>query len=386
MFDLRKNPFHLLGVLPQATAAEIIDAREDAEADGIAPEQELRMAAGALSHPRKRLTCEMSSLWGVPKKIASALLMRVSDNGEFDIADENLPPLARANLAAHVCASDMLSADDDRCQVIEWLIEARESIVESVLQDEFSKARKQAGIPSVKDEHLRESVRDLRQAHLDAALNAIEKATDPGKLMTSIVEEWLYAKTPEKIFILDMVGCYDRWSVPILRPIEEGIRKAASDWAKNPNEIGAATKIKNGIGEWSKYGLPIQLTDEAKGLDGRKFQAIGLVLKRVAVQVARNSRTKQTLDMLRDIVKVLDKNRHTKTALDLANSIPQLAAMPSVSVLRWNDAVRKYTRAEKLEDWAQAAEWADKMTEFASDAKTKAKARRKAAELRAKNQ
>ena len=285
MLDLRKNPFHLLGVLPEATAAEIMDAREDAEADGVAPEQELQMAAGALSHPRKRLICEMSSLWGVPQKSASALLARVSGEGEFDIVDENLPPLARANLAAYVCTLGFLSADDDRRQVIEWLIEAREGIVESALQGEFNAARKKAGIPPVQEEHLRDAVVELTKAHLDAALNAVEKAAHPGKLMTGIVEEWRYVKTPGGVFVHSMIEGYGRWSVPILRPIREKIHKAAEKLRHNPDNIGTLAAIEHGLAEWDEYSQPVQLKEESKGLDERESLALYNDLRQLALHL-----------------------------------------------------------------------------------------------------
>ena len=290
MFDLRKNPFHLLGVLPEATAAEIMDAREDAEADGVAPEQELQTADTALRHPRKRLICEMSSLWGVPQKSASALLARVSGEGEFDIADENLPPLARANLAAHVCAADMFSADDERRQVIEWLIEAREGIVESALQGEFNVTRKKAGFPPVQEEHLRDAVVELTKAHLDAALNAVEKADHPGKLMTGIVEEWRYVKTPGGIFVHDMAEGYGRWSVSILRPIGERIQESAKALRQNPDNSGALAAIERGLAEWDEYSQPVQLKEEAKGLDERESLDLYRDLRQLALHLANEKK------------------------------------------------------------------------------------------------
>ena len=296
MLDLRKNPFHLLGVLPEATATEIMDAREDAEADGVAPEQELQMAAGALSHPRKRLTCEISSLWGVPQKSASALLASVSGEGEFDIADENLPPLARANLAAYVCTLGLLSADDDRRQVVEGLIKARDDIVAAALQGEFNTARKKAGIPPVQEEHLRDAVVELTKAHLDAALNVVEKAAHPGKLMTGIVEEWRYVKTPGGFFVHDMAEGYGRWSVSILRPIGERIRESAKALRQNPDNSGALAAIEQGLAEWDEYSQPVQLKEESKGLDERESLDLYHDLRQLALHLA-NEKDKYSVSL-----------------------------------------------------------------------------------------
>ena len=214
----------------------------------------------------------------------------MSGEGEFDIADENLPPLARANLAAHVCASDMFSADDDRRQVIEWLIEAREGIVESALQGEFNVTRKKAGFPPVQEEHLRDAVVELTKAHLDASLNAVEKADHPGKLMTGIVEEWRYVKTPGGIFVHDMAEGYGRWSVSILRPIGERIQESAKALRQNPDNSGALVAIERGLAEWDEYSQPVQLKEEAKGLDERESLDLYRDLRQLALHLANEKK------------------------------------------------------------------------------------------------
>ena len=301
MFDLTKNPFHLLRVPPEATAGEIAEAREDAAADGVAPEQELQAAAGALTNPRRRLTCEMSSLWGVSPSSARALLEKLSggEPPDFSVAAER-PPLARANLAAHVCAmpatAQIFPNDDARRDAVEQLIEARENIVESDLRDGFNAARKRAGVPVIRDEHLREASGDLARKHLEAALNAVENAAHPGALMTGIVEEWRYVKTQGGIFVHDMVGGYDRWSASVLRPIGEKIRKAAEALRRNPDDGAALAVIERGLAEWDEYSQPVQLKEEAKGLDERESLKLCRELRQLTLHLA-NEKNKYNVSL-----------------------------------------------------------------------------------------
>lgn len=283
MLNLRDNAFYLLGVSPEAAAAEVADAFDDAVMDAPADEAKLQKAKNALAAPKKRLPEELLSLWGVPAGKWEQWLAR--DNpGEWG----ELSGVARMNLSAHFMSA--LSAgdysDDLRRAMLGQIIEARNDFL-TIMPDDIRAARKKAGMPPPSDEHFRAALLAVSEKHCQAAMRAIETAEKPGSIMTDIAEEWRYNKTESGRFVAHFSRAYDLWSIPKLRPIEQGIGKAINALQDGIDE-NALDDIDYLLAEWDKYSQPMQLMNEAKGLDDPRSRELLGKLRSLAIDLANN--------------------------------------------------------------------------------------------------
>ena len=282
MLNLRDNAFYLLGVSPEATAAEVADAFDDAVMDAPADEAKLQKAKNALAAPKKRLPEELLSLWGVPAGKWEQWLAK--DNpGEWG----ELSGVARMNLSAHFMSA--LSAgdysDDLRRAMLGQIIEAQNDFL--TIMPDIRAARKKAGMPPPSDEHFREALLAVSEKHCQAAMCAIETAEKPGSIMTDVAEEWRYNKTESGRFVSTFARAYDLWSIPKLRPIEQDIDRAINALQGGIDE-NALDDIDYLLAEWDKYSQPMQLMNEAKGLDDPRSRELLGKLHSLAIDLANN--------------------------------------------------------------------------------------------------
>lgn len=286
MLNLRNNAFYLLGVSPEATEAEVADAYDDAVMGGLVDEGKLQAAKSALTIPKKRLAEELSSLWGIPP-------------GEWDkwLTKENPEEwggmrhgAARINRAAHFLSE----IDSGNC-----LDELRQAALTQVIEkrDVFPKllhaindTRKKAGVKPPLGEHFQDALRALSEKHRQAAMCAIETTHRPHIIMTDIAEEWRYDKTESGAFTADLVRAYDRWSIPKLRSIEKSINETVD--ALQNGEVGETEidEIEFLLAKWNKYSAPMQLMNEAKGLDEPRSKVLWIKLNSWAVDLSDDHR------------------------------------------------------------------------------------------------
>ena len=104
-FDLTQSPFHLLGLSIRASREVVVDAHEEALADGRADEAVLVRAQQNVLTPRTRTEAELSWFPSAPPSQAREILSNLEDNnlGDADRALERLRGLDKANLAADLC-------------------------------------------------------------------------------------------------------------------------------------------------------------------------------------------------------------------------------------------------------------------------------------------
>ena len=279
-FDLRNNAFYLLGVAPEAASADIADAFDDAVMDSPDDESKLQIAKDVLATPKKRLREELSSLWDVHPGEWDKWLASTPDSwdGIFGIA--------RINLAAHFLSAlgDDDYSDDIRRKALDYLMGGRDGF--DRLLPALVAARKTAGMPPPSAEHFRQAMHDIGEQHCKVAMRAIETASAPCAMMTSIAEEMRYDKTASGRFAADLVRAFDRWSITKLRPIEDGIDKAIASLRGGEVNKVVLDDIDRLLNEWDEYSQPMQLMNEAKGLDEERSKKLANKLRSAAVYIA----------------------------------------------------------------------------------------------------
>ena len=91
-FDLTQSPFHLLALSIRASREEVVDAHEEALADGRADEAVLVRAQQTVLTPRTRTEAELSWFPGAPPSQAREILSNLEESnlGDADRALERL--------------------------------------------------------------------------------------------------------------------------------------------------------------------------------------------------------------------------------------------------------------------------------------------------------
>lgn len=106
-FDLLIHPFRILCVGPAATDGLVNDAFDRANLNGLGSDHALGRARAAILDPAKRLYCELSYPIDSRREEIEALyaaLSRECSENELLSFSEQLAPLSRANLIAHLTA------------------------------------------------------------------------------------------------------------------------------------------------------------------------------------------------------------------------------------------------------------------------------------------
>jgi Putative peptidoglycan binding domain len=190
------------------------------------------------------------------------------------------PPLARANLAAHLAYRGPSEA------IVRMLIEAYDDIAQDELTAVINAERAVRRLPRVAPDLVEEVLAALRERHLDAVQAAIVAAPHPGRLMTRLVEQWIDAERPARDFLEALTERYDRWSAPILGRVEERMDAAIDRLRAQPKDGEALEEIVRALVDWDEHSQPRQLLFGQKRLDEPRSRKLAEKLRSLAVWIA----------------------------------------------------------------------------------------------------
>jgi hypothetical protein len=253
-FDLRTNPFAVLGVSPRDGRDAITRALEQRLGDPEIDEDFLHQAQRSLMAPRPRLQAEATWLIGLaPSRVQVILAALGCDDRELMSALSAATGLARANLAAQIASARPSSS------IIDTLIGAYDEIDQGEVTEIINTERAVAGFPAVEQSLLEETLGNVRSHHLGVALQAVTAAEHPGRLMTRLVEAWFEARGPAHDFLEALAERYDNWSAPILGKLEERLDGAIAHLRTKTTDSTAGEDLIHVLEEWDEYSQPRQL-------------------------------------------------------------------------------------------------------------------------------
>jgi len=316
VFDLTSNPFAILRVSPRDDRDAILAAYEDAVTEGRPDERKLLEAQHALMASKPRLHAELSWLLDVaPARVNSILnsLQKATGTAEAATLLEELPGLARANLAADLCGR--LEPAEPRAQPavdggahlpldpLDELVVAQADIDPPLVLKAVNTARVLAGFPQLDLALVQEGLKAIREQHRNAALELIFATSHPGKRMTQIVDEFLHEDNYIFGFVEDLVERFDARCSERFRVIEDSIRAAETRLRENPHEQwpllrpppkdSASGQITQRLAEWDEYSQPRQLVYQAKGLDESRSRILYKSLRDLCVWLANEEHAYQ---------------------------------------------------------------------------------------------
>jgi hypothetical protein len=247
-FDLTTNPFCLLGVSARDGLDRIADAAEDAEGSGRLSAQKARDARRQLATSRPRLEAELQWLPGVHPD-AAALVVKALAGRHFAKAHEllpQLPGLARANLASHLCCSDQ-----GQSPPLGQLVDAQDLILADDIEKRVNDARSAAGLPQVTRDLVTAGLNEIVDLHARAAVQALLRRSEGASTLAAILDERQDDRGRSRALIERTVDRFDAAIAARLQATEEQIEAAGKSVRTNPNDATVRERLKAGIALWA---------------------------------------------------------------------------------------------------------------------------------------
>lgn len=244
-FDLLANPFALLGATSRTTLPEL---RAGADGD-LAREA----AAAALSVPRSRLAAEVAFLPGAAER-TDAVLDALRRGERYDAA--GLPPLAAANVRAHLCAAGLAAASD-----LSNLAAA--AFADAAALGQIDADRILAGMPPVQAAAFASEIDSLTDRHAAALAAAVSLDPDPANCLADLLRRTPVQGSP---LLRRATAAWARQTSTALSRLGAAASVAVTAWSARPSEAAAAG-LCNLVQQWAALSLPQRLSDARAALD-----------------------------------------------------------------------------------------------------------------------
>ncbi len=212
-------------------------------------------AARALSVPRSRLAAEASFLPGASDG-APDILAALRAGRRVDPA--GLPPLAAANLRAHLCLTGLASEDD-----VLGLAHAMPAGVDEALVAPIDADRAIAGIPPCQPAALAAEIEALTEAHAAALVTACLAGANPAGRLVELVRTGPPRPSP---ILRRAAAAWTRRSAATLAGLQAEANAAVSAWQARP-DAGSMEALEGAVRSWAALSRPQRLMDARAALD-----------------------------------------------------------------------------------------------------------------------
>lgn len=277
-FRLADNAFAVLGVSMRATAAEIASAYQDAILDGVHTEASLATANAALSNPRERLRAEVSFLPNSNPREARAILAQVQAGNDGSVAGNG--DLDNANVVA-----DALDRGGDPSILVDLALCIADIDAAAVVAD-INAARQVSKVRAADLAGVREALAWLMARHAEVGAAVAARSMDGVETAESIVTSGLQS-TALMPFLGAFIPEYARQTAPQLRKLESDIAELDTK-LRASREQADARKLAETLMLWDRYRQPVQLWDEAQGIDEPESKALGERVRALCLYMAND--------------------------------------------------------------------------------------------------
>lgn len=285
-FDLTRNPFYLLDLSIRARREQVVEAHEEALADGRADEGDLLRAQQDVLTPKTRIAAELTWFPGIRPSQAREILSGLERNHLADARRTlgNLQGLDKANLAAHLCARSVGETEH-----VHVLLEAYEDFSAGDVQETLEGLRRVSGFPIPDQQQISRALADLRVDHAKAAVACLTTTKNPGKALTEIVEAFLDWGDDDVEHLLDrIVQEYGKGSQSRLATIKERIEAAIAAY-RGGGDLVPVERLVNLLAEWDSVSQPVQLHDQSKGYEEPRSKEVYEIVRDFCLRLANEN-------------------------------------------------------------------------------------------------
>lgn len=286
MINLLQNPFALIGATIQDPPDAIRGAAARAVESGQLGEEEARAAAATLLNPKARLDAEVSWLLGRSAPRIGAILTALGETpdtaGRLALL-ETIDGVARANLAAHLCA-----VERGGVSIVRAMVEAQNEIAPESVWWLVNGNRERAGLPAVSEEALRAALESLQSQHCAAVCAAISAREEHRKFMVRLFADGWSPPGPAYVFLERVVDAYNAWYDAHLAAIETDLDRHYKALLANPDDAKASKGLKQCLALWDEYSMPLTHPSLDDSVITARADALHRRVGELSVHLARN--------------------------------------------------------------------------------------------------
>ncbi|MBB3763435.1 hypothetical protein [Sphingomicrobium lutaoense] len=279
--NLSASPFTVLGVSPRGTHDAIVSAAEDRIFDGVDADI-LDNARTSLTIPRERINAELRFYPDVSPARLEEIWQTLKAGASRDKIEEllnGLPALARLNLATDLLCSEGIDYLPEFCKA---LAKFEPDLALQAIEDtrSVSKFRK------VGPDEWRDALQSYQQDLAEDLVRSLIRTNEPASRLIDLLSQksWLEAEWYTSTLNI-AVDRYDRWSEPKLSKIQASL-EGNIELALQGQLEKAISAIENDLKDWDSVNQPVQMRDEARGLDEPKSRKIFNQVRDLALKLA----------------------------------------------------------------------------------------------------
>ena len=270
-FDLFDHPFRMLRVEPGACNKDVDNAFDGAGLLGLDSPDALRLAQAAIVDPTSRLYCELSYFIDSAPEEIDALYTALSNEDSADALlsfSEQLAPLSRANLVAHLTACQPASAE-----LLTAFVESHASIEPTRIYEILKVIRRTAGQPGPSLMTVNQGLADLLDAHIEATMARYESIQDMTRPVLACTEQILALGEGYPVEVLSAVlAVYRRYIGPLMATAAAEIEPAIQSLKRQPTNSSLLDTLMKALGAWLSLSRPLILLDTYYGRVEREFE------------------------------------------------------------------------------------------------------------------
>ena len=249
-FDLLIHPFRILWVGPAARNRRAVnDAFDRANLNGLGSDDALGRARAAILDPTKRLYCELSYPIDSRREEIDALyaaLSRECSENELLSFSEQLAPLSRANLIAHLTARQPASGT-----LLTAFVESHASIDPARIYEILKLIRRTVGQPAPSLITVNQGLAELHDAHIEAAMARYETIQDMTRPVLACTEQILALGEGYPVEVLSAVlAVYRRYIGPLMATAAAEIEPAIQSLQRQPTNSSLLDTLMKALGAW----------------------------------------------------------------------------------------------------------------------------------------
>lgn len=301
--QLHQSPFRILGATTRDNRRHIVELAEHKSLE--IDHDSCQKARGDITNPRTRLSAEMAWLPGVSPRRATQCLQFLLDNPIAIREETGLPTLAKLNLLSSVFeafeesygAEGLFEKNYDAEDLVEFIIDFAHLVddldANEIMRD-INEDRVVSGFPEIQSLlQIEKELGERRRCYRDTVKDCLNRFSSKKliQIMTDILEATTHGgEKHAPSLVNDLVDSYESETQAALEVEAENIRKllAATEAAASSGESAVKPIVEKLVivaRNWDDIAQPIQLSNQARGIDHNPSTEVASEIRNLAVNL-----------------------------------------------------------------------------------------------------
>lgn len=312
--NLFRNPFYILNVSTRDSKQKIIEAFDNRS---LSIDVDLCIKARAiLTHPRNRLSAELSWLQCISPKKSLDVIDNIETGSSDDIYSyiSDLEPLTQCNILAAFITQNNISNSVKSSQLMLQIAKSFDEININDVLIQINEDRVPAGMPQINDvNHIETALNRHRKYFISVLHDVLNRVTDPDLVLAEIVNiVTVEGEFQAPLLIDELCDVYQlevqKYLDQLYEKIQDDISTIKSNDFENSENISSNIDLlEKHLREWDQIAQPVQLIMKSRGLDDKHSIVVADEIRSLAVYLANehglHDKAKRIANFMSDIFK-----------------------------------------------------------------------------------